>query len=65
MSNGERIYLKATCKQFLQVPYVDAVVAQNATTGLMDRNHLAASAAQDERITALSKGKMLKEDTGD
>jgi len=65
MSNSKRSFTGATCKQFLQAPLADAVVAQNATTGLMDRNHLAASAAQDERITALSKGKMLKEDTGD
>ena len=65
MSNGERIYLKATCKPFLQVGSDEAVVAQTATTGLMDRNHLSASAAQDESITALSKGKMKKEDAGD
>jgi len=32
MSNGERIYARATCSHFLQVAPYYAVVAQNATT---------------------------------
>jgi len=46
MSNGEGIYEWATCKYFLQVVSADAVVAHNATTGLMGMNSWVGSAAR-------------------